>query len=98
MSCGVRGVWAPKALTFPGGHIAPLRGQLHLGLFPLPPLPQQLALEGGHGAQQVAALHLGWRNHDAAVQELTDGAQEVLPVVCLVGGLMEQLGGRRGKG
>lgn len=84
--------WAPKGLTFPRGHIASLGSHLHFGLFTLPPLPQQLALEGGHGAQQVTALYLRWGDHDAAIQELADGTQEVLPVICLVGSLMKQLG------
>lgn len=90
---GGRAGYGPQKVprTFPGGHIASLGGHLHFGLFTLPPLPQQLPLEGSHGAQQVTALHLGWRDHDAAIQELTDGAQEVLPVVRLVGSLMKQL-------
>lgn len=79
-------------LTFPRGHVASPGGRLHFGLLTLPALPQQLPLKGSHGAQQVPALHLRWRDHNAAIQELTDGAQEVLPVVCLVGSLMKQLG------
>ena len=90
-------LWAPKGLTFPRGHVASLGAHLNLGLLSLPPLPQQLALEGSHRAQQVTALHLRGRDNDAAVQELTDGAQEVLPVVCLVGSLVKQLGaGKQG--
>ena len=66
-------------------------GQLSFGLLTLPALSEQLALEGSHGAQQVSAFHLGRGDHDAAIQELADGAQEVLPVVRLVGSLVEQL-------
>lgn len=84
-----RGLQAPKGLTFPRGHVAALGGHLNFGLLPLPPLPEQLALEGSHGAQQVSALHLGRGDHDAAIQELADGAQEVLPVVRLIGSIVE---------
>lgn len=83
---------APRGLTFPRGHTAAPGGHLHFGLLTLPPLAQQLSLEGGHRAQQVPPLHLRRRDHDAAIQELADGAQKVLPVVGLVGSLVKQLG------
>jgi hypothetical protein len=83
---------ATMGLTFARGHIAPPGGHLNFGLLPLSPLPQQLTLECSHRAQQVAALHLRWRDHNAAIQELTDGTQQVLPVICLVGSLVKQLG------
>lgn len=86
---------APVGLTFPGGHVASSGGHLHFGLLALPALLQQLALEGSHRTQQVPALHLRRWDHNAAVQELADGAQEVLPVIRLVGSLVKQLQGRR---
>lgn len=54
-------------------------------------LLQHLTLEVCDAAQQLLALHLGGRQHHAAVQELIDGRQQVVPVVRQVGGLVELL-------
>lgn len=57
------------------------------------PLAQHLPLKASDRAQQLIASHLRWRQHDAAVQEAVDGVQQVLPVICKVGCLMELLDG-----
>ena len=55
------------------------------------PLAQHLLLEVSHRFQEVFALHVRGRDDDAAVQELVDAVQEVLPVVRKVGHLVEVL-------
>ena len=57
------------------------------------PLAQHLPLEAGDRVQQLVSSHLGGRQHDAEVQEAVDGVQQVLPVVCQVGRLVEVLVG-----
>lgn len=84
--CGFCGFW-------PGTFAVLLRSVrwLELLAFSLPPFAQQLLLEVGHRLQQVFALHVRRRDDDAAVQELVDAVQEVLPVVCEVRHLVEVL-------
>lgn len=57
----------------------------------LHPLAQHLPLKASDRAQQLITSHLRRRQHDAAVQKAVDGVQQVLPVVCQVGCLMELL-------
>ena len=57
------------------------------------PLAQHLPLKASDRAQQLIASHLWWRQHDATVKEAVDGVQQVLPVVCKVGRLVELLDG-----
>lgn len=56
------------------------------------PLPQHFPLEASHRVEQVVGLQLRGRQHHATIQETVDGRQQVLPVVCLVGRLVEVLG------
>lgn len=62
--------------------------QLNLLLFPF---AQHLLLETGYRAEQLVAAHLWRRQHNTAVQEAVDSAEQVLPVVGEVGGLVELL-------
>ena len=60
---------------------------------PLLPLAHHLLLEVSHGLQEVFPCHIrGWED-DAAVQELVDAVQEILPVVGKIRHLVEILGG-----
>ena len=67
-------------------------GQLLLQ-HPLLPLAHHLVLEAGHGHQELLPRHVRRWEHDTAVQELVDPVQQILPVVCKVGHLVEVLAG-----
>ena len=60
------------------------------------PFAHHLLLEAGHRLQEVLPRHVRRREHDAAVQELVDPVQQILPVVGKVGHLVEVLDGGPG--